>query len=837
MERCSITYKILLFILLVINTTTVYGETELVNDDWDYATFKLYIDRKNLGTVKTICIGNAVFINLPDFMNALGYPFDSNPFQNEFSTCCPNASSCFSIKGYQLLQNDSASILSPEILLWDENNPYLLTVSLGELSTIPVEASIQSLRLKIGSKASFPKLVLQKQQEMREEIFRNREDLLLQNVDTIPLGLYRLSSVGYSISANFDKDGLTNYGGTLSAKGEFLKGSFELNYIRSSGGYVQNNQFNFKLDYKLDKKLLKQITLFRNYNTFTMDLQGYSNGVYISNNNKTFFDQRYYLYKGQSRPNSNVEVYNNKTLVSYVTTDSLGRFEVNIPVSNGANTISTVIPDSYGQAIYEEKTIYIPLNLLAKQKFNYALTAGYTDADRLFMGLYLDYGITDQLTATAMTESLIYHGKINSIGGLGFKLGLKEWFQLSGQYIPTVRYNFTLSGSVPKWGGYNIAYEQYNANQDKIGYAPLNSFTFNMNTQLPSFLLRLRVGLSMKRTEYSYGKLYNTSLRFNYNKKKISASFYINNRSTDNFGLDQLSYSGSVGYQINKHFYNDFYYTYTAMFKENQLRDRLQYKIGKRLWLSAETQYQTKTKNFSFQVGFSYHFPWITVESNFRTTGDDWYMSNSVSGGINIYDKRVNFTDQVLSGAALCVVLFADVDGNGIYSKEDKIIKNPKVIIKTGAEKYQDEKGVYFSNITPNRAFKLVIPRQPFKDISWQISSIDTCFCMAPCQSKTVYFPVKIVSEVTGTIYRMVNGKRITLRNISVSITSANGVVVKTRSDDDGVFDYIGLTVGVYKVSVCTPNVKVKDKKEYTIEIHKSDQGEYIENLDFELEK
>lgn len=825
-------------VLWIVSFGELQGSPINIETDRDYVIFKLLVGRENFGDIRTICIGDSVFVSLPDVMHALGYDYEWEPEPMRFSTCCPDSKSCLTIRRDSLWRDSTYAVLPPSQLIGDDESLYLLSSGFQKHCSLRLAVFFQGFRLRVEGPVEFPKIRLRKQEEVRRNAFGRREDLLLERVDTLPMTFGRLSSVGYSLSSNLSPKGIEGTNGILSANGEFMKGSLQLNYNHAKTVVHREDDLTFKLDYGLPSKLLKQISLFRNYNTFTMDLGRYVNGVYLSNDNTTFFNQRYYLYQGRTRPNANVEIYNNEVLVAYLSADSLGRYEARIPVTSGSNNISTLTMNDYGESISDQKTIYIPLYLQPKHKFQYSVTSGYADTGKLFAGVYTAYGVTDKFTVTAMTEGILYRGEVSTISGIGLQYVPKEWLQLSINYLPGVRYTTGLTGSISRYVGYSLTYEQYRKNQTKLPYAPEMSMQLSLSGSVPLRKINNTLTFTMRQLEYRVQQQYFSSLRLNLSRGFLSGSAFVSSNSKENFLPNHLSIGGSVGCRINKLLYSDFTYNRQMSRCNNLFRERLQYRVAKRLSAIAEVQYQTQGRSLSFQLGCTFRLPSVTLAGNIRSNNNDWAMNSSVSGGISFYGKGLmHFSDQVQNGATLCVVVFADRNGNGKYDKGEKIIENPKVKVRTTAEMKQDRNGTYFRNITPNRAFRLLVPRQVFGDITWQAIPVDTAFCLAPYQSHTVYFPVKVVSEVSGEVFTVVSGKRQYLRNVLIAITPANGgSVVRTRTDDWGFYSYIGLTTGSYRITILSSGLRVKGNQRYDVVIPEADEGEQVEALDFEVE-
>lgn len=842
MERNSLGYISLnvLFLLFLpvgfVFPSAKYSDIGL-NDEDDLITFKLLIGRNEIGSIENICREEMVYICMSQLMDLLGYTYQWKSEEELFSSCCPDSKHCFSVKKNNIIRNDTTYIIPDSLIIYANQNLYLHSSYIKLVCSFDLNVIFQSLKVAVDDKVIFPVIRLRDLEIRRKRMINGKENIQLQNVDTLSLKMARLNSVGYALSANISGKGVDSYNTVVSTNGSFLKGALSLNFNHSKSKNYKADQLTFKLDYMLQNKLLKQITFFRDYNTFKMNLGGYSSGIYLSNDNTSFFNKRYYLYKGKTRPNTDVEIYNNKTLVSFISADSLGHYETIIPVTGGTNTISAVTFNDYGESISDEKIIYMPVNLEPAKKFKYVITSGYSDANRLFAGLSTAYGVTSHLTVTADTEIILDHGKISGIAGVGLKLGWKQWFQASADYFPFVKYEFNLTGNLYRYIGYNILYEHYSKGQNQIQNAPIRNFQANLSTEIPIRSLQNNLSLSIQQTDYFSGGNFCSYIRGNLFKNNLSSSIHVTSNSQQSFKIENITFGGRFGYRINKRIYNDFNYDYFTSIKDHRFRNRLQYQFATKFFGTVDLQYFTKNRNFMAEIGIVYRIPSLTIGSNIRVDNNLWSVNSSISGGFNRYaNNKIDFSNRSLSGSSLHVALFVDKNGNGKYETDEEIIEDAKIIVKTGAETVKRKSGSYFRNISPYYAFKLIIPRQSFRDISWQVTPVEKAICLLPYQSRSLYFPVRVISEISGKVFKMNNGKPICLKNVLITIThKENGNVIKVLTDEWGFYSYWGLTVGTYEVALDMEKLNVKGERILYVDIPESSDGVQLEEVDFEV--
>ena len=840
MER-GIIKQILLYLALFLSLNTVKAYNTFNANDGDYVTFKVAIEREDIGVVETICFDETIFLNLANLMVLLGYPHQWEAANKKFAACCPTKKNCFIIQHDSIIKGGTVSLFPDSALIYDDGQLYLHSTYLSSLLKIESSIIFQSLKIIIKDAGHFPVLLLRDQEVRRKRMQNGRENITLQHVDTLPLSYARINSFGYALAVNSSKEGfVNNYNTAGSMNAELLKGSLHLNYSHS-GGKSSNtpDQFTFKQSYSLKHKWLKQLSFFRDYSDLTLNLDGYGSGVYLSNDNTSFFNRRYFLYKGRSRPNADLEIYNNNTLVSFITANSLGYYEIVIPVNNGINNISAVTFNDYGESVSDHKTIYMPLDMEPHKKFRYALSSGYTDNGTGFTGLTIAYGITPFITATALSEATYKHGKVTTLVGAGLKFALGTALQGGIDYFHRMKYTLNLTGNIKHILGYSISYEKFEKDQKIVLSNPLQKLQMDLTSEIPIAALPNSATLSIRQNKYKSSQSFTTNFRWNVFLQNISASIYTATNAQKSFSFDNLNLGAQLGYRITNRIYDDLNYSYYHSRNDHQIRNRIQYQLASKLSSNLNIEYQTGSKNISFEIGITYRFPWMTVGSNARTNNAQWGINNSISGGINRHrNNAFDFSNQSLSGSSLHVALYVDKNGNNKYEKKEKIISNGKVILKTGANISRKESGIYFRNIPPEHAFKLIVPRQSFSDISWQIMPIEKTIYLAPYQSRSFYFPVKVISEVAGSVFSISDGEKKFYKNVVVKITNINdGNSIKTYTDDWGSYDYFGLTAGAYEITIASEHVQVIGNKIIHIEIPESEEGEQLEDLDFEVVK
>ncbi|MGL5730138.1 MAG: hypothetical protein ACRCX5_03345, partial [Bacteroidales bacterium] len=740
--------------------------------DEDIAYFKVIAGKFDLGQVETVVQDTNVFVNLYELLEVLDYPVVKSEKNNTLSTDCPNKANGFILHGDTLIRKDSKHNLGDSILLISENKFYIRNTYLNELCGIKATLAYGSLTLYLSSERVFP-FEAKYEQNIRKEEFEKKKNNQVQPeqfIDTLSLRNLYLNTIGYSVGGSISDQGFDGHNVTLSGNAEFLKGIFTTNLSLTNYSTYKENQFTFKQQYEFNHKLLKQASLYRQSSTILMSgVRGYANGIYLSNDYTTFFNQQYYLFKTQSRPNANVEIYSNGQLVSFVTADSTGYIEALIPVSEGNNTISTVALNAFGESVSDNKSVYIAEGILAKKQFKYQFTLGASDESDYYTAFIAEYGLFKFMSLVTRIESVLRHNTLYFIGGGGLKLAPGKWLQMGVQIFPEYKFRSNLVGNAGAYLGYSLIYEKFNQNQKLVRNAPIDDISGSITTSLPVKRIPHSITFSLRNMRFVRQESFISTLRLNVFMHNLMITGYASMNSERSWGFDHLSYGGRVGYRINKSFYNETSFDGFLRTQEYIYTNRLQFNIANNLMGNLSATYYTRSKSTSLELGATYRIPALTFRANVRSTFKNYGISASAEGAMRIYpNRKVNFSNRNNSQSSLHVAAFVDKNANQKFDKGETILSDAKVLVKTGAEIIRKASGIYFNNIPPGHPFKVIVPRQILKDISWQITPYEKMIYMSEGQSSSIYIPVMVISEISGTVYDASGERKKPLINIPV---------------------------------------------------------------------
>ncbi|MFZ4549516.1 MAG: hypothetical protein ACOYN4_18860, partial [Bacteroidales bacterium] len=145
-------------------------------------------------------------------------------------------------------------------------------------------------------------------------------------------------------------------------------------------------------------------------------------------------------------------------------------------------------------------------------------------------------------------------------------------------------------------------------------------------------------------------------------------------------------------------------------------------------------------------------------------------------------------------------------------------------------------------DLEPYASYLLEFSDTQFDNIAWQIQNKAISILMDPNQFKLLEVPIKVMGEINGMVF-MKTGTRLKPQSrILINIFNENGTfVVKTQSEADGYFSYIGLAPGKYYAEIDKTQVsRLKasaDDVHFDFEIRPTENGDIIDNIEFILTK
>lgn len=695
-------------------------------------------------------------------------------------------------------------------------------------------------------------------ERIRKQAFikQRKEASILTNVDTLSRANLKLNDLTYAISQSKSAGAyLNNYNYNVQGRlrGEMLTGIFYLRYNYGSHNRSNNIQDNLKFNWEkfdVKSKYVKSIVVNHDYPSLITSTYGYSGNLTISNSSKPTNLGQTRQYIGRTFPNSNVEIYNNGQLIDYATSDSLGNFRTTVASARTDNSLKAVVLNSLGVPSAEVPLVYMPHRAVGKGQLIYRFTTGITDYGDLFFAPTLDYGLSSWIVLSAGNETVVHWGdnlfyrpqSTTSAAIIGANLTDKARRTLEIKYLPfqllCMRYNGSHAGIRA-----NVFYEHRNEHQTISNSVIKDMLQLGISGNLPKLLNgNYSLGFNYYNYHRDLGFIQSPYLQVNLWKRNITGSFSMNSTS-NSFHLKPLVLTTRVGYYFKNSWYNEMLLEYsTGMRNGFRLGNRLNLQFKNKLTAFVDASYQVKGVQKYLNAGINWRLPFLQLNAGSYSSPRNTNIYMQANGSMLFQGGNVGFSHMASTSSALRVALFVDVNGNGVKDDNEPFVKKPEMKLSIATVKSEMSNGILFTNILPNKPFSLSIPQQKLGDISWQIDDCRMNLMLYPHQCRTIYVPVKVLTEIAGQV-NMTNRRNNTgMKNVKVVITNketGNQIILTT--DESGGYIYMGLTCGSYTIDL-HPDIlqqlklkKTDPDKVYNLDIEPSIEGKQLDGFDFYL--
>jgi hypothetical protein len=209
----------------------------------------------------------------------------------------------------------------------------------------------------------------------------------------------------------------------------------------------------------------------------------------------------------------------------------------------------------------------------------------------------------------------------------------------------------------------------------------------------------------------------------------------------------------------------------------------------------------------------------------------------SVSIGRDARNGRWHSQARPLAGwGAASGRAFLDANDNGRLDPGEKAIPGAGFLLNgTGQMARTNEVGeVFLPNLSPYQDADLSLATSTLEDPFWKPSRDAVRILPRPGKVAIVDFPVLVMGEITGTVYRVRDGKFAEASGITLELVDAQGVhAKKVRSAFDGFYDITDIRPGAYTLRVAArqaPGMRVEVPAR---EVKMLPSGTVIDGVDF----
>lgn len=850
--------KTIYFLLLLLYTsfqTPSFSQTTALPND-ELIVVKLYVDGKSKSYITASWNEEEKYsLRLFEVLDALQFNYVAQ-WEKHVFTGYPIQENWFRISQDTIYFWDGRTLLHQKMAQWSSSMDLYVTADfLKVFYQVEARFSLSDLAVFIETNNSEPYRLNRERVHKLAQIKKQKEEYILSDVDTLQRANLKINDLTYAFSQNKNLGRFHDYNFNVQGglRGEMLTGIFNLRFDDGSDNRSHkindNLRFNWeKLDIK--SKVVRSVLVNHDYPTLMTNTYGYASSVTLSNTSKQANLDLAYNYIGKTLPNSNVEIYSNGQIIDYATSDSLGNFKVTLTNTGPESNIKAVAFNSLGIPVTDVQLTYVPYGAIKERQFIYKMTTGITDSGDLFFAPTIEYGLRSWITLFAGNETVLNWGdssyyrprKNVLIAMLGAKLSHRKWGIFEIRYLPSqllrMRYNGYHYGIRT-----NVTYEHRNTNQTISNSLIKDLLQLNIGGNLPKFMQgNYSLGINYYKYNRYLGSMQSSYLSINMWRKKLTGNFSINTTS-NSFDFKNPVFATRFGYYFKNRWYNEVVLEYSTGIKNGfRVGNRLNFQFKNKLTAFANASYQFNGTQKYINIGINWRLPFIQFNTGSYSSPHNTNIYTQLSGSMLFQGGRVSFSSMASTSAALRVSLFVDANDNGVRDKKEPFVKSPKMKLNTANVKTEMNNGILFTQIRPEKPFRLSIPQQRLGDISWQIDDFNLNLMLYPYQCRTLFIPIKVLTEISGQVNCVSKRDSQGVKNIDVVITNTKtGKQVIVTTDEWGSYIYMGLTCGSYTVDLSSETllrIKLKKKKPnkvHNLNIKPTLEGKQLDGFDFDL--
>ena len=720
----------------------------------------------------------------------------------------------------------------------------------GKIFGLNCKFNFSSLTVELQTSHELPVIKELRLEQMRKNISRLRGEITVDTTYERRYHLFRGGMADWALYSSQVAGGTTETRALLGLGAEFLGGetNIELNYSSRNNFEKRQQQYHWRWANN-ETKLVKQITVGKIASRSVASIYSPLIGTVITNTPTTFRRSfGTYTMTDFTEPGWTVELYINNVVVDFTTADASGFYKFDIPLVYGSSSVMLKFYGPWGEERQKEQTINVPYNFLPKGEWQYTLAGAMVQdtSHSFFTRAETNFGINRHLTLGGGFE---YLSSIKSAPSIPFVTGSAQVFNnflLNGEYAYGVRTKALFSYSLPSNFSVDFDYTKYVHEQKAI--------TFNY---LEERKIRVSLPVSIKKfkayTRFSYAQ--NILKETNYSTaeatfstfyKGVSANFtgnanWIKNHDPYIYGNLGLGFrffrSLSFRPQVQYDFTNK-----DLIFTKVELENNFSPKCN----LSMVWENNVRSNINSVELTFRYDLSFVQtslstrVSKGYIMTGQSARGSFALGSGNGrvIADKRTQ-----VGRAGLTVIPYLDINNNNHRDDNEPIVSGMNIRIN-GGRILPDSKDsiIRILDLEPFASYMLEFSDTQFDNIAWQIKDKTISILMDPNQFKLLEIPVKVMGEINGMIYMKTGAKLRAQGRIQINIfDQKDNLIAKTQSESDGYFNYLGLAPGSYYAEVDKMQLSrlksVSLPQRFGFEIHATETGDIIDNIEFQLSK
>jgi hypothetical protein len=245
----------------------------------------------------------------------------------------------------------------------------------------------------------------------------------------------------------------------------------------------------------------------------------------------------------------------------------------------------------------------------------------------------------------------------------------------------------------------------------------------------------------------------------------------------------------------------------------------------------------------SMTIGLRYNFSFAQTFFGATSSRSTVATTQSARGSL-MYDGKTNYLGAnnltSVGKAGLIISAFLDLNCNGRRDPGEPKAYGLGLRINGGhIEHNTADTTIRITALEAYNNYYIDLDKNGFDNIAWQIRNPTISIAVDANRFKLIEVPVAVVGEVSGKV-SFTGNKGITgLGRIIINIYNSDSILIAhTLTESDGMFDFIGLAPGEYRVAVDPvqlAKLKMTSSPVLPFKISRSVEGDIVNNLEFTL--
>ncbi len=570
-------------------------------------------------------------------------------------------------------------------------------------------------------------------------------------------------------------------------------------------------------------------------------------GVRITNT-PTSFKRAFGVHVIQQRthPGWEVELYINNNLVDFTTADANGEFSFEIPLVFGSSQITLRYYGPWGEELEEEIAINIPFTFTPHRQVEYQVFSGITDdaSRHFFTHSKVSYGLHRRVSLSVGHEFFDGNPTDKSIAFASANMVAGKNMLINYTYVNKGMHDISLLMRSSRNLVIDGKYRHYIPGQSIISSTNAAEAELGLNYPLLNRTLKISLRTSGRIFFNQAGDTYfnETSFSFFYRRMNLGVT------SISTIGQTNRTF---VGLNSSLHLRNNWSLYLNSLFSATEqeahnARFQVQKRFSHRFFAGASYVHNFVSNNYLLSLSLHMDLNFIRASSITNSDRSALSSTQSFAGSVNFTGRPAPVfasNRNSVGRGGLDVLVFLDINHNGVRDPGEPLIKNASVSINRGKRVMNENDSIHrFISLEPYAQHIVEVANAGFPYISWIIEHSTLAVYPSPNQIKKLHVPVKPMGEVEVQVL-IHEGRSLTPANrIRIYIYDQNKKLVnRGLTDRSGYYFYLGLAPGWYTIGLDEDQLKnlglSHDHQDVEFSIAYSMEGDFVDGITIVLRK